>query len=78
MNLGETSEGLLNSSSEGAEVGSSSRLFDFAELTKPRLTLLSVMTTLAGYYLGARGDLSVLPLFLHLLEPSLLEGDVQH
>lgn len=32
------------------------KLLDFIELTKPRLTILSVLTTLAGYYLGADGS----------------------
>jgi heme o synthase len=33
----------------------SARTADFLELTKPRLNLLVVLTTLAGYYLGAEG-----------------------
>jgi heme o synthase len=33
----------------------SARASDFLELTKPRLNLLVVLTTLAGYYLGADG-----------------------
>jgi heme o synthase len=33
----------------------SARTADFLELTKPRLNLLVVATTLAGYYLGAEG-----------------------
>ncbi len=38
------------------------RLLDFIEMTKPRLTILSVLTTLAGFYLGSRGviDLGIL------------------
>lgn len=43
------------------------RIADMFELTKPRLTLLSVMTTLAGYYLGARGNVALLPLLNTLL-----------
>ncbi len=39
----------------------SARAADFLELTKPRLNLLVVLTTLAGYYLGADGfDLALL------------------
>lgn len=49
------------------------RLADMFELTKPRLTTLSVMTTLAGYYLGARGDVAVMPL-LHTLLGTFLVG----
>ena len=39
--------------------GASARVVDFLALTKPRLNLLVVATTLAGYYLGAdRFDLT--------------------
>ena len=76
MRGGETTEGLLNPPTEGAEVnvGSTSRLFDYVELTKPRLTLLSVMTTLAGYYLGARGNPALLPLLSTLAGTFLVGG----
>jgi protoheme IX farnesyltransferase len=40
------------------------RLADYAALTKPRVVLMVLVTTLAGYYLGAAGTLSV-PLLLH-------------
>ncbi|MCB0711650.1 MAG: heme o synthase [Ignavibacteriae bacterium] len=75
MSAGETTEGLLNPQTDEVENASktSSRLLDYIELTKPRLTLLSVMTTLAGYYLGARGDLSLLPL-LSTLAGTFLVG----
>lgn len=68
MNAGETTKGLLDSSPETSEAipVSSSRFANYFELTKPRLTLLSVLTTLAGYYLGARGNVSLLPLFATL------------
>jgi heme o synthase len=36
-------------------VGSSSRAMAFVALTKPDVSFLVVMTTLAGYYLGSRG-----------------------
>jgi len=39
-----------------------SRLADYAELTKPRITLMVVLTTAAGYYLGAGGTLDLLVL----------------
>ncbi len=49
------------------------RVSDFIELTKPRLTTLSVLTTLAGYYIGSagviRGDL-----MLHTLLGAFLVG----
>lgn len=43
-----------------------SRLADYAELTKPRITLMVVVTTAAGYYLGARGAIDLVGL-LHAL-----------
>src|SRR3954464_1315081 len=36
---------------------------DFAELVKARLTLLVLLTTAVGYYLGARGPISAAGLF---------------
>ena len=76
MSRGKTGEGIFDPSSETMEVRSrtTSRLFNYVELTKPRLTLLSVMTTLAGYYLGARGNLDLLPLFLTLAGTFLVGG----
>lgn len=50
-----------------------SRTFDFVELMKPRLTILSVLTTLAGYYIGARGQVD-LGLLVHLLGGTFLVG----
>lgn len=38
------------------------RLLDYVELTKPRITFLVVVTTAAGYLMGARGDGSLLAL----------------
>lgn len=57
-----------------ADAQSYSRVVDFVELTKPRLTLLSVLTTLAGFYLGAHGEVSVLPLAYTLLGTLLVGG----
>jgi protoheme IX farnesyltransferase len=42
------------------------RGLDYLELTKPRITLLVLATTLVGFYLGSEGKLQVLPL-LHAL-----------
>jgi protoheme IX farnesyltransferase len=42
------------------------RLTDYVVLTKPRVVLMVLVTTLAGYYLGAGGTLSA-PLVLHAL-----------
>jgi protoheme IX farnesyltransferase len=36
---------------------SRSKLLDFWELTKPRITLVIALTTLAGFFLGSRGSL---------------------
>lgn len=43
-----------------------SRFADYAELAKPRITLMVVLTTAAGYYLGADGSFDLL-LLLHAL-----------
>lgn len=44
----------------GAEPRPATRpMADFVALTKPRLNLLVILTTLAGYYLGRRADASV-------------------
>ena len=43
-----------------------SRIADYAELAKPRITLMVVLTTAAGYYLGADGSFDLLVL-LHAL-----------
>lgn len=51
-----------------------SHLFDIVELTKPRLTILSVLTTLAGYYLASEGDFAVGPLFSVLTATFLVGG----
>src|SRR3989454_7169465 len=39
------------------------RLFDFAELVKARLTLLVLLTTAAGFYLGAESPINYAALF---------------
>ncbi len=63
----------------GAEVlaapaaGIRSRIMDYAELTKPELTFLSVLTTLCGLYLGARGGFDVM-LFFHAAMGTMLVG----
>ncbi len=46
------------------EAGSRSRLLgDLAELVKARLTMLVLLTTAVGFYLGARGPVDLLALF---------------
>jgi protoheme IX farnesyltransferase len=49
------------------------RIADFIALTKPELTFLSVVTALAGFYLGSPGSLSFVTL-LHTLVGTALVG----
>jgi heme o synthase len=48
------------------------RSLDYVELTKPRITLLVLATTLVGFYLGTEGTLQVLPLLHTLLGTGLV------
>ncbi len=50
------------------------RTTDFLELTKPRITLLVVFTTLAGFYLGLRGGVPPILLGNTLLGTALVAG----
>lgn len=50
-----------------------SRFADFVELTKPRLTMLSVLTTLAGYWVGTSGPLDLMHV-VHTLAGTFLVG----
>lgn len=47
-------------------------LFDYLELTKPRITTLVVATTLVGFYLGSAGGFHFLLLFHTLLGTALV------
>ncbi len=47
---------------------------DYLELTKPRVTFLVVITTLVGYYLGARGDVDAFRLLYTLIGTALVAG----
>ncbi len=49
-----------------------SRTADFLELTKPRITVLVVATTLVGFYVGARESIPLLHLFHTLLGTALV------
>lgn len=49
------------------------RVGDYFELTKPRLTMLSVLTTLAGYYVGSQGVIQV-DLLVHTLLGAFMVG----
>jgi len=54
--------------------GTRSRVGHYLELTKPELSLLSVMTTLAGFYVGSRGALDAVLLIHTLLGTALVAG----
>ena len=51
-----------------------SRAMDYIALTKPELTILSVLTALAGYYLGAGGVLQGIGLIHTLLGTAMVGG----
>ena len=51
-----------------------SRLLDYLTLTKPELTFLSVLTALAGYYLGSHGAIHGPGLFHTLLGTAMVGG----
>ena len=51
-----------------------SRAMDYITLTKPELTFLSVLTALAGYYLGAGGELSGFGLMHTLVGTAMVGG----
>ena len=58
----------------GALAFERSRLMDYLTLTKPELTFLSVLTTLAGFFLGAGFSLQPAVLFHTLLGTALVGG----
>jgi heme o synthase len=53
---------------------SQSRANDFLQLTKPRITVLVVITTLVGFYVGTRGALPLVLLAHTLLGTALVAG----
>jgi protoheme IX farnesyltransferase len=55
-------------------VASPTRANDFIELTKPRITVLVVITTLVGFYVGAAGSLPLSLLAHTLLGTALVAG----
>jgi protoheme IX farnesyltransferase len=48
------------------------RVLDYLELTKPRITLLVLATTLVGFYLATEGEIQIWPLFHTLLGTGLV------
>jgi protoheme IX farnesyltransferase len=55
-----------------APTASRARTADFLELTKPRITVLVVVTALAAFYLGTPGTVPVIPLCHALLGTALV------
>jgi protoheme IX farnesyltransferase len=51
-----------------------SRTADFVALTKPRLNVLVILTTVAAYYLGAGPDLGVAALIYTIIGTALVAG----
>lgn len=51
-----------------------SLFFDYLELTKPRVTLMVVLTALFGFYLGAQGEMDLILLLHTLLGTALVAG----
>jgi len=62
-----------NLDSQGAIVLERSRVADYVTLTKPELTFLSVVTALAGFYLGTTGAIPFV-LLIHTLVGTALLG----
>lgn len=58
---------------QSTEVRRMARVAEYIELTKPRLTMLSVLTTLAGFYMGTRGELEI-GLLVHTLIGTFMVG----
>ncbi len=59
---------------DGASSRRRSRVAEFVELTKPRLTMLSVLTTLAGIYVGSRGPVDPMTVVFTLCATFLVGG----
>ncbi len=70
MEMTETGSGVVAEERTGRRA----RVGDMFDLTKPRLTLLSVLTTLAGYYVATTGDLDVMRLIHTLLGTFMVGG----
>ena len=64
MKLGAHAAGMATVPNAGSTTAQASRAFDFWTLTKPRLNLLVLITTLAGLYLASPSGVA-LPLLLH-------------
>lgn len=60
----------------GAPLALRERLAAFAELTKPRITFLIVLTSAAGFCLGSKGSFDYLALFNSLFGIALLSSGI--
>lgn len=58
---------------EVTAVKRSTRVMEYFELTKPRLTMLSVFTTLGGFYMASQGPLD-LSLLVHTIIGTFMSG----
>ena len=67
----------MNSGGAGAQASVASEaswIADYAELTKPRVTALILMSTLVGFYLGSPAEIDFLLMFHTLLGTALVAG----
>jgi heme o synthase len=55
-------------------LNSRARIADFAELTKPRITFLVLITTLVGFYMGSPDGFNLLLLFHTIVGTGLVAG----
>jgi protoheme IX farnesyltransferase len=58
----------------GVEVARRTRVADFVELTKPRITLLVLITTLVGFYMGSSGTMQFALLIHTIIGTALVAG----
>lgn len=58
---------------QSSAVRRQARFGDFVELTKPRLTMLSVLTTLSGFYMATTGELELM-LLVHTMLGTIMVG----
>lgn len=58
---------------EGAQTKRATRFGEYIELTKPRLTMMSVLSTLGGFYMASPAGLEV-PLLVHTLIATFMVG----
>src|SRR2546423_9468233 len=64
----------VSAETEAVRLTARERVAAYVELTKPRITLLIVLTSAAGYFLGARGPVDYLNLLHALVGITLLSS----